>query len=166
LRPAEGNPSGLRPAEGGPPVLRPGEGIPSGLRPAESGPPGLRPAEGGATVLRPAAARGPDRAPRRDHDLDEVGREREGGGEASAEAVTVVLGLFTEMGFDPEPDGDDRILLHACPFRVTAQAHPEVVCAAHRGLLRATIARFDPDAPVPDLHAFARPDLCVATLSP
>ncbi len=145
--------------------------VPPGGPGPGSGAPGDGPAEGrpGDRAPEPSEhvrTRGIDRAPGRGHDLEAPGRAPEGHRGASAEAVNAVVGLFTEMGFDPEPDGDDRILLHACPFRVTAQAHPEVVCAAHRGLLRATIARFDPDAPVPDLHAFARPDLCVATLSP
>jgi len=78
---------------------------------------------------------------------------------AGVEAVLTTL--FTEMGFDPEPTGDGRVLLHACPFRATALAHPEVVCAAHRGLLRSAVAGLDPDAPVPDLQPFVRPGLCV-----
>ncbi|WP_182909958.1 metalloregulator ArsR/SmtB family transcription factor [Microbispora sp. H13382] len=79
------------------------------------------------------------------------------------DAQAALTMLFTEMGFDPEQAGDGRILLHACPFRATAQAHPEVVCGAHRALLRAALARLDPGAPAPDLHAFVRPDLCVIT---
>ncbi|MEU8247823.1 helix-turn-helix domain-containing protein [Nonomuraea sp. NPDC048916] len=81
----------------------------------------------------------------------------------AADASAVVTAMFTEMGFDPERTSDGRILLHACPFRSSARAHPEVVCGAHRGLLRATFARLDPHAPPPGLHAFVRPDLCVVT---
>ena len=47
---------------------------------------------------------------------------------SSAEARRRVTGLFAEMGFDPEPAVGGRILLHDCPFRDTARAHPEVVC--------------------------------------
>jgi predicted ArsR family transcriptional regulator len=82
-----------------------------------------------------------------------------------ASARQVVTGLFAEMGFDPEPDPDpeagDRLLLHGCPFRDIARAHPDVVCAAHQGLLRGMTAGLDPAAPVPDLEPFARPQLCV-----
>jgi predicted ArsR family transcriptional regulator len=81
-----------------------------------------------------------------------------------AEARRVVAGLFTEMGFDPEFDPEpahgDRVLLHGCPFRDTARDHPEVVCAAHQGLLAGLLARLDPAAPVPVLEPFVRPQLC------
>jgi predicted ArsR family transcriptional regulator len=80
-----------------------------------------------------------------------------------AQARQVVTGLFAEMGFDPDPEPEPggRVLLHGCPFRDIARAHPEVVCAAHRGLLRGMTAGLDPSAPVPDLEPFARPQLCV-----
>ncbi|MFI0350854.1 helix-turn-helix transcriptional regulator [Actinomadura sp. 9N407] len=78
----------------------------------------------------------------------------------TAEARQVVNGLFTEMGFDPEPAPDGRVLLHGCPFRDTARAHPEVVCAAHQGLLTGLLARLDPGAPDPVLEPFVRADMC------
>jgi predicted ArsR family transcriptional regulator len=77
-----------------------------------------------------------------------------------AAARRVVTGLFTEMGFDPEPAPDGRILLHGCPFRDTARTHPEVVCAAHQGLLTGLMARLDPAAPAPALEPFVRPHVC------
>jgi predicted ArsR family transcriptional regulator len=82
---------------------------------------------------------------------------------SSAEARRRVTGLFAEMGFDPEPAVGGRILLHDCPFRDTARAHPEVVCAAHQGLLTGLLARLDPTGPAPILEPFARPGLCVIT---
>ncbi|GAA4639014.1 helix-turn-helix domain-containing protein [Actinoallomurus vinaceus] len=82
------------------------------------------------------------------------------GSHSAAEARQVVAGLFTEMGFDPEPAPTGRLLLHDCPFRDTARAHPEVVCAAHQGLLAGLLARLNPAAPVPVLEPFVRPDLC------
>ncbi|MFL6055090.1 MAG: hypothetical protein ACJ72W_19585 [Actinoallomurus sp.] len=57
--------------------------------------------------------------------------------------------MFAEMGFDPEPAPGGRVLLHDCPFRDTARAHPEVVCAAHQGLLTELLARLDPARPAP-----------------
>lgn len=78
------------------------------------------------------------------------------------DARQVVAGLFTEIGFDPEPASAGRLLLHDCPFRDTARAHPDVVCAAHQGLLAGLMARLDPAAPTPVLQPFVRPDLCVA----
>jgi predicted ArsR family transcriptional regulator len=80
---------------------------------------------------------------------------------SSAEARRRVVGMFAEMGFDPEPAPGGRVLLHDCPFLDTARAHPEVVCAAHRGLLSELLARLDPARPVPDLEPFAQPGVCV-----
>ncbi len=79
----------------------------------------------------------------------------------SPEPARQVTALFAEMGFDPEPQPGGRVLLHDCPFRDVARAHPDVVCAIHRGLLRGMIAGLDPAAPVPDLQPFTRPQLCV-----
>lgn len=84
---------------------------------------------------------------------------------SSAEARRRVTGLFAEMGFDPEPAVGGRILLHDCPFRDTARAHPEVVCAAHQGLLTELLARLDPTRTVPILEPFAQPGVCVITFN-
>jgi predicted ArsR family transcriptional regulator len=80
-----------------------------------------------------------------------------------AQARRTVTGMFAEMGFSPEPASDGRLLLHDCPFRDTARAHPDVVCAAHQGLLTELLARLDPARPAPVLEPFALPGLCVIT---
>lgn len=80
-----------------------------------------------------------------------------------AEARRTVTGMFTEMGFSPEHASGGRLLLHDCPFRDTARAHPDVVCAAHQGLLTELLARLDPARPAPVLEPFALPELCVIT---
>ncbi|MFB9830794.1 helix-turn-helix transcriptional regulator [Actinoallomurus acaciae] len=80
-----------------------------------------------------------------------------------AEARRRVTGMFTEMGFDPEPASDGRVLLHDCPFGDIARAHPEVVCAAHQGLLTELLARLDPSMPAPALEPFVRPGVCMIT---
>lgn len=82
---------------------------------------------------------------------------------SSAEAQRRVTGMFAEMGFDPEPASGGRLLLHDCPFRDTARAHPDVVCAAHQGLLTELLARLDPTRPAPVLEPFALPGVCVIT---
>lgn len=79
------------------------------------------------------------------------------------EARRRVTGVFAEMGFDPEPASGGRVLLHDCPFRDTARAHPDVVCAAHQGLLSELLARLDPARPAPALEPFAQPGVCVIT---
>jgi predicted ArsR family transcriptional regulator len=95
--------------------------------------------------------------------LDATPDARSAPSRSPAEARQVVAALFTEIGFDPEPASDGRLLLHGCPFRDTARAHPEVVCAAHEGLLAGLLARLDPAAPVPVLEPFVRPDLCAVS---
>jgi predicted ArsR family transcriptional regulator len=80
-----------------------------------------------------------------------------------AQARRTVTGMFAEMGFGPEPASAGRLLLHDCPFRDTARAHPDVVCAAHQGLLTELLARLDPARPAPVLEPFALPGLCVIT---
>lgn len=82
-----------------------------------------------------------------------------------AEARGRVTGVFAEMGFDPEPASRGRVLLHDCPFRDTARAHPDVVCAAHQGLLTELLARLDPTRSAPVLEPFALPGVCVITFN-
>jgi predicted ArsR family transcriptional regulator len=82
---------------------------------------------------------------------------------SSAEARRRVTGMFAEMGFGPEPTSDGRLLLHDCPFRDVARAHPEVVCVAHQGLLTELLARLDPAGSAPVLEPFTLPGLCVIT---
>jgi predicted ArsR family transcriptional regulator len=82
---------------------------------------------------------------------------------SSAEARRRITGMFAEMGFDPEPAPGGRMLLHDCPFRDIARAHPDVVCAAHQGLLTGLLARLDPSRPAPVLKPFVRPGTCLIT---
>ena len=64
----------------------------------------------------------------------------------------------------PSP-GCHRMSLSACPMREAATVHPEVVCAAHLGLIRGTLTRLG----VPDVLVRVRPlvrdDLCVVDLT-
>jgi predicted ArsR family transcriptional regulator len=77
-----------------------------------------------------------------------------------------LLNVLDELGFEPRIDGADVIQLHACPFRVTARSHPQVVCSVHRGLIEqiletSTIAG-DSSA---RLLPFVEPELCLITLN-
>ena len=89
---------------------------------------------------------------------------------ASADkAARHVRDTFDRLGFAPQMSSDRRarrIELHACPFRGAARAHPDVICAAHRGLLRGTLARLGvPGAEHAVLRPFVTPDLCIAEFS-
>ncbi|MFC7535582.1 helix-turn-helix transcriptional regulator [Actinoplanes sp. GCM10030250] len=81
--------------------------------------------------------------------------------------ATAVAALFAEMGFDPTVESDTgrrRILLHACPFWSLAEAHPGVVCAVHRGLLRGLADRAGRTDAEVRLIPFIQPRLCQAEL--
>jgi predicted ArsR family transcriptional regulator len=85
------------------------------------------------------------------------------------ESVAEVVGVFAELGFEPDvaPDGEDlQIRLHACPFRAVAVAHPEVVCSLHLGLLRGALAELGAPATATSLEPFVEPHLCIARIVP
>lgn len=84
------------------------------------------------------------------------------------EAAVQVNALFAELGFDSElaHDGENlQVRLHACPFRAIAEAHPEVVCSIHLGLLRRALADFHARPTAVNLQPFVRPHLCVAQIA-
>ncbi|MFN2495493.1 MAG: helix-turn-helix transcriptional regulator [Pseudonocardiaceae bacterium] len=84
------------------------------------------------------------------------------------EAVSRVVAMFAELGFEPELFRDGahhRILLHACPFHAVAKEHPELVCAMHLGLLKQTLANFNATVEVLGLEPYVTPHLCIAHLA-
>jgi len=59
------------------------------------------------------------------------------------------------LGFDPEVadgDGQATVAFAHCPFRSLAEAHPQLVCALHRGLVEGLVDGFD-DARVTEFHS-------------
>jgi predicted ArsR family transcriptional regulator len=79
------------------------------------------------------------------------------------EACTAVTALLAEQGFRPEA-GDGEVRMRRCPFHDLAEAHPEVVCAVHRGLIDGALEELGSDLRITALDVFAEPDLCVARL--
>lgn len=86
----------------------------------------------------------------------------------AADAATRVGQMCAQLGFAPEltpTDGDRwRIELRACPYRSVARAHPDVVCALHRGLIRGTLEQAGFPQLGSTLEPFVEPELCVAHL--
>jgi predicted ArsR family transcriptional regulator len=100
-------------------------------------------------LLRVAAAGGLAR-----DDVVDAGREQ---GEADAAALSADLGItgpdagicvevlvarLDALGFDPEVagEGDQASVAFAhCPFQDLAEAHPEIVCALHQGLVEGMV---------------------------
>lgn len=44
-----------------------------------------------------------------------------------------------QLGFDPTEDDGGCIVFTNCPFRELAQAHPELICRLHEGLVRGIV---------------------------
>jgi predicted ArsR family transcriptional regulator len=98
-----------------------------------------------------------------------VPREWEGSDQAAVShgAAQRVTGLFAELGFDPEltvQGTHAQVRLRACPFRAAALAHPEVICAVHRGLLRGTLSQVGAPAAAARLDPFVEPHVCLIWL--
>lgn len=76
-----------------------------------------------------------------------------------------VVELLDELGFAPEPDrGSGSVTLRACPFREVAEAHPEVACAVHLGLMQGALAELGVPAESARLEPFVTPRRCRAHL--
>lgn len=79
----------------------------------------------------------------------------------------LVLDLLESWGYEPSLRTADRgraaeIALGRCPFLELAEAHTQVVCAAHRGVLQGTLDVLgEPDTDV-RIEPFAAPGTCLA----
>ncbi len=96
----------------------------------------------------------------RDDDVAEVGRswgrhEAEALGEAEEEVgdtsvaeespcVATLVAELAELGFDPTTDcagSRTTVSFTRCPYRELAEAHPELVCCLHRGIVEGMVER-------------------------
>jgi predicted ArsR family transcriptional regulator len=85
---------------------------------------------------------------------------------SEAQARQALLGLLDDLGFAPRIGADpDEVELRHCPFRDVAEAHPEVACALHLGLMRGALAQMDAPLAVDELLPFVDPDRCLARTS-
>jgi predicted ArsR family transcriptional regulator len=57
-----------------------------------------------------------------------------------------------------------EIWLRHCPFREVAEAHRDVVCAVHLGLMQGALAEMRAPLTADRLEPFVEPSLCVARL--
>jgi predicted ArsR family transcriptional regulator len=86
------------------------------------------------------------------------GRDRDDGG------VEAVVEILAEQGFEPQADGL-AISMRRCPFHDLVEAHPDVVCAVHRGLINGALKTLGSNLSVAALEIFPQPDLCIARLA-
>lgn len=75
-----------------------------------------------------------------------------------------VVEVLDRLGFEPEV-ADGAVLLHACPFRGVAAAHPDVVCNAHLGLVQRVLERSTRGARATGIRPFVTPTLCIAEIA-
>lgn len=76
-----------------------------------------------------------------------------------------IVDMLGEFAFDPEVDSDlTTIRLRRCPLLDAARRHPDVVCAAHQGLVRGVLTELGGDPDVASLMPFAEPGACVLKL--
>ncbi|MGZ8783806.1 MAG: hypothetical protein ACXWZB_09970 [Gaiellaceae bacterium] len=74
------------------------------------------------------------------------------------------MSILEEQGFEPQAE-ERAIRMRRCPFHDLAEAHPEVVCAVHRGLISGALAELGSDLSVSALEVFPQPNVCVARLA-
>lgn len=79
------------------------------------------------------------------------------------EATARVAALLDEQGFATEVT-PGVIRMRRCPFLDLAEAHPEIVCAAHRGLIAGALGELGSPLEVKALDVLVEPDLCVVRL--
>lgn len=85
------------------------------------------------------------------------------------EAVTRLVGLLDQLGFEPEPDKGSRarqIRLRHCPFLDLVAQYADVICPLHLGLMQGAMKTLTTSVAVSRLEPFVEPDLCVAHLTP
>lgn len=79
-----------------------------------------------------------------------------------------LLRVLAEVGFTAELTQEgpkSRVLLRSCPFLEVAEAHREVVCSVHLGLMQGALAEMRAPITAERLEPFVEPSLCVAHLA-
>ena len=103
-------------------------------------------------------------------DAADVGRDQ-GNVDARAytSAASCLEALVDRLGFDPAVDGSEEgetavIAFAHCPFRELAEAHPDLVCSLHRGMVEGFVETMG-DADVLDFHPLAHRQPCQVSIS-
>ena len=82
-------------------------------------------------------------------------------------AAERIVALFDEIGFEPQAHATAAgtvIDLNRCPFAHLAQAHPEIACSVHLGLMRGALENLGAPVRAHRLEPFVTPTLCRAHL--
>lgn len=84
---------------------------------------------------------------------------------SKTEALTRIVGLLADLGFEPEPVIGPRVTqlrLRHCPFLDLVDEHADIICSLHLGLMQGALAAVHGPVTVDRLDPFVEPDLCVA----
>jgi predicted ArsR family transcriptional regulator len=106
-------------------------------------------------------------------DAADIGREQ-GRADArrqdeAASCLEALVSWLANMGFDPAVDGSDDgetavVAFAHCPFRDLAEAHPELVCSLHRGMVEGLVEAVG-GGEVEAFHPLVHRRPCQVTLS-
>ncbi len=88
----------------------------------------------------------------------------------AASCLEALVSQLDDIGFDPVVgDGatDDSVVVGfaQCPFRELAEAHPDLVCSLHRGMVEGLVDAFGSDE-VGEFHSLVDRTPCQVTLVP
>jgi predicted ArsR family transcriptional regulator len=106
-------------------------------------------------------------------DAADVGREQgqvdAGLYTSAASCLEALVDRLDGLGFDPAVDGSEEgetavIAFAHCPFRELAEAHPELVCSLHRGLVEGFVEAMG-DAEVEDFHPLVHRQPCQVSIT-
>jgi predicted ArsR family transcriptional regulator len=82
-------------------------------------------------------------------------------------ARRAVAGIFDDMGFAPEADGEAReVRLTRCPLLEAAHQQPDVVCSVHLGIAQGALETYDAPTEGLELLPFVEPGACLLRLGP
>jgi predicted ArsR family transcriptional regulator len=98
----------------------------------------------------------------------EQGRRDASSYSAAPSCLEALVDRLDLLGFDPSVAGDAAgetavIAFTHCPFRELAEAHPDLVCALHRGLVEGFVAEMG-DASLGPFHTLVHRDPCQVSL--
>ncbi len=88
---------------------------------------------------------------------------------SAASCLEALVDRLDSLGFDPAVDGTEEgetavIAFAHCPFRELAEAHPDLVCSLHRGMVEGFVDAMG-DAEVDDFHPLVHRQPCQVSVS-
>lgn len=90
---------------------------------------------------------------------DRVARDAAPTGPGPAARAAVVR-VMDQLGYAPDIDGADDVILRHCPMLQVAHEYPDVVCNVHLGLVQALLAHHGDEPASAELEPFSGPGTC------